>query len=184
MANTSKACRVVTGRHTVFAFLNVVNPKPQLYGNGKPIYSAQLIIPKSDTRTMDKIRDAIVQAITEGQYKLQQGFEGPVKAAELELPVHDGDIERPGVPEYKDAWFINANNRRDKPSIVDKDLNHIYDSKELYSGIIGRASIQFYAFNSGGIRGIACSLGNIQKLENGPILASHPTAEDDFAEED
>ena len=60
----------------------------------------------------------------------------------------------------------------------------ILDSSELYSGIIGRASINFYAFNSNGNRGIACGLNNIQKLSDGTPLGGHSRAEDDFADLD
>ena len=55
------------------------------------------------------------------------------------------------------------------------------DTSELYSGIIGRASINFYAYNSNGNRGIACGLNNIQKLADGTPLGGRARAEDDFA---
>ena len=63
-------------------------------------------------------------------------------------------------------------------------VDTILDSSELYSGIIGRASINFYAFNSNGNRGIACGLNNIQKLSDGTPLGGHSRAEDDFADLD
>lgn len=66
----------------------------------------------------------------------------------------------------------------------DTDCNPILDSSELYSGIIGRASVNFYAFNSNGNRGIACGLNNIQKLSDGTPLGGHSRAEDDFADLD
>ena len=66
--------------------------------------------------------------------------------------------------------------------MVDADRQPILDSSELYSGIIGRASINFYAFNSSGNRGIACGLNNIQKLSDGTPLGGHSRAEDDFAD--
>ena len=67
---------------------------------------------------------------------------------------------------------------------MDADRNPILDSSELYSGIIGRASINFYAFNSNGNRGIACGLNNLQKLADGTPLGRHSRAEDDFADDD
>ena len=65
--------------------------------------------------------------------------------------------------------------------MVDADLNPIIDPSELYSGIIGRASINFYAFNSNGNKGIACGLNNLQKLADGTHLGGHSRAEDDFS---
>ena len=54
----------------------------------------------------------------------------------------------------------------------------------MYSGVYGRASINFYAFNSNGNKGIACGLGNLQKIADGEPLGGRSSAEDDFADED
>lgn len=37
-------------------------------------------------------------------------------------------------------------------------------------GVYGRASINFYAFNSNGNKGIACGLNNLQKIRDGEPL--------------
>ena len=58
--------KVVTGRHTVFSYLNVNEPKTPM-GGGTPKYSVSLIIPKSDTVTIAKIRAAIQAAYDEGE---------------------------------------------------------------------------------------------------------------------
>ena len=55
------------------------------------------------------------------------------------------------------------------------------DHSEIYSGVYGRASITFYAFNTKTSRGIACGLQNIQKIRDGEPLGGHSRAEDDFA---
>ena len=102
---------------------------------------------------------------------------------DLKTPLRDGDKERKGDDAYKGSYFVNANSTT-KPGVVDADRNPILDSSELYSGIIGRASINFYAFNSNGNRGIACGLNNIQKLADGTPLGGHSRAEDDFADLD
>ena len=56
--------KVVTGKHTVFSYLNVNEPKTPI-GGGTPKYSVSLIIPKSDTATIAKIRAAIKAAYDE-----------------------------------------------------------------------------------------------------------------------
>ncbi|HER7947796.1 TPA: DUF2815 family protein, partial [Streptococcus pyogenes] len=71
-----------------------------------------------------------------------------------------------------------------KPGVVDGNRQEIIDTSELYSGIYGRASITFYAFNSNGNKGIACGLNNLQKLRDGEPLGGRTRAEDDFATED
>jgi hypothetical protein len=52
---------------------------------------------------------------------------------------------------------------------------------EVYSGVYARVSINFYAFNSNGNRGIACGLGNIQKIRDGEPLGGRSSAAEDFA---
>ncbi|MFQ8800493.1 MAG: ssDNA-binding protein, partial [Dysosmobacter sp.] len=86
-------------------------------------------------------------------------------------------------PVYADAYFINANSAT-APGIVDADLNPILERSEVYSGVYGRASINLYAFNSNGNRGIACGLNNLQKISDGEPLGGKSRAEDDFSTED
>ena len=171
--------KVITGRNTVMSYLNVTKPKAPI-GGGAPKYSVSLIIPKSDTATVEKIRTAIKAAYEEGLGKLKGSSRSVPALEDIKTPLRDGDRDRKGDPVYKDAWFVNANCST-KPGVVDADLIPIFDEAELYSGIIGRASINFYAYNSNGNRGIACGLNNIQKLSDGTPLCGRSRAEDDFA---
>ena len=174
--------KVVTGKNTVFSYLTVNEPKTPL-GGGTPKYSVSLIIPKSDTTTIAKIRNAIRAAYDEGQGKLRGGGKSVPALEDLKTPLRDGDRERKGDEAYANCYFINANSTT-KPGVVDANLNPILDTSELYSGIIGRASINFYAYNSNGNRGIAAGLNNLQKLYDGTPLGGHSRAEDDFADLD
>ncbi|EIA24002.1 hypothetical protein SFB3_226G1, partial [Candidatus Arthromitus sp. SFB-3] len=49
-----------------------------------------------------------------------------------------------------------------------------------YSGCYGYASINFYAFNTNGNKGIACGLNNLMKIEDGEPLGGRVSAEIDF----
>jgi len=171
--------KVITGPRTVFSYLTVNEPRIPLRG-GKPRYSASLIIPKDDTKTVEKIRAAIRTAYDEGLSLLKGKSEYVPPLTDLKTPLRDGDRERPDQEAYRGAWFINANSTT-KPGVVDADCQPILRTDELYSGIIGRASISFYAFNVDGNRGIACGLNNIQKLMDGRPLGGRPRAEEDFA---
>ena len=51
-------------------------------------------------------------------------------------------------------------------------------------GWYGRVSLNFQAFNSNGNKGIACGLGNIQKLRDGEPLGGRSSASDDFTTEE
>ena len=103
--------------------------------------------------------------------------------ADLKTPLRDGDTERPDDEAYANAYFINAN-ATTAPGIVDADRNPILTRSEVYSGVYGRASISFYAFNSNGNKGIACGLNNLQKIRDGEPLGGKASAESDFATDD
>ena len=167
-----KETKVVTGVVRL-SYANVWEPKS--INGGEEKYSVSLIIPKSDKKTIAAINAAVDAAIKEGVGKF--GGKIPNKAA-LKLPLRDGDTEREDEA-YKDSFFVNANSTT-PPQIVDSKVQPILDRNEVYSGVYARVSITFYAFNSNGNRGIACGLGNIQKVRDGEPLSSRSNAEDDF----
>ena len=173
--------KVITGPNTRWSYANVWEPKS--INGGTPKYSVSLIIPKSDTKTLEKIRAAIQAAYEEGQSKLKGNGRSVPALSALKTPLRDGDAERPDDEAYANSYFVNANSGT-APGIVDADRNPILERSEVYSGVYGRASINFYAFNSNGNKGIACGLNNLQKIRDGEPLGGKSRAEDDFAEED
>ena len=173
--------KVITGKNTRFSYANVWEPKS--FNGSTPKYSVSLIIPKSDTDTIQKIKDAIEVAYKEGEAKLKGNSKILPQLSALKTPLRDGDIERPEDEAYQNSYFLNANSPT-PPGIVDEDLNPILDKSEVYSGVYGRASITLYAFNSNGNKGIACGLNNLQKLRDGEPLGSRASAESDFSIDD
>lgn len=180
MSNVKNAnpMKVITGTNTRWSYANVWEPKS--INGGAPKYSVSLIIPKSDTKTITKIQAAIEAAYKEGEAKLKGNGRSVPALSVLKTPLRDGDTERPDDEAYADAYFINANSAS-APGIVDADRQPIIDRSEVYSGVYGRASINFYAFNSNGNKGIACGLNNLQKMKDGEALGGKSRAEDDFA---
>lgn len=166
--------KVITGIVRL-SYANVWEPKS--INGGAEKFSVSLIIPKSDTKTIAAINAAVDAAIEEGRVKL--GGKVPNKSA-LKLPLRDGDIDRPDDEAYANAYFVNANSST-APQIVNQQVEPILDRSEVYSGVYARVSINFYAFNSNGNKGIACGLGNIQKVRDGEPLGSRSNAADDFA---
>ena len=174
--------KVITGVQTRWSYANVWTPKAMTEG-AKPKYSVSLIITKSDTVTIQKIKAAIKAAYEEGQSKLKGNGKSVPPLAAIKTPLRDGDVERPDDEAYQNAYFVNANSPT-APGIVDADRQPIIDTSEVYSGVYGRASITFYAFNSNGNKGIACGLNNLQKIADGEPLGGKTRAEDDFADID
>ena len=181
MAKFNNPTKVITGVNTRWRYVNAW--EAQSINGGAPKYSVSLIIPKSDTKTLEKIQTAIQAAYEEGQGKLKGNGKSVPALSVLKTPLRDGDAERPDDEAYADSYFVNANSGT-APGIVDVDRNPIIDRSEVYSGVYGRASITFYAFNSNGNKGIACGLNNLQKIRDGEPLGGKSIAEDDFDTED
>ena len=173
MANKTNPTKIVTGVVRL-SYANVWEPAS--INGGNPKYSVSLIIPKHDEKTVDAINAAIDAAIRDGASKF--GGKIPNRAA-LKLPLRDGDTERDDEA-YKGCWFINANSTT-APQIVDRSVQPILDRSEVYSGCYARVSINFYAFNTNGNKGVACGLGNIQKVRGGAPLGGKTSAADDFS---
>lgn len=167
MSNT----KVVTGRARL-SYVNLFTPRAQNEGQDAK-YSVCVLIPKSDTKTVNAIKAAIEAAKEAGK----ASWGGKVPAG-LKVPLRDGDTER-DTAEYKGHWFINASSKN-KPGVVDSNVQAILDSDQVYSGCYGRVSINFYAYNTNGNRGIAAGLGNVQKVADGEPLSGRSRAEDDF----
>ena len=184
MSNSTKLAnpmKVITGKDTRWSYANVWEAKS--INGGTPKFSVSLIIPKTDTVTVQKIKAAIQAAYEEGQAKLKGNGRTVPPLAAIKTPLRDGDTERPDDPAYAGSYFINANSST-APGIVDADCNPIIERSEMYSGVKGRASISLYAYNVNGNRGIACGLNNLQKLSDGTPLGGRSRAEDDFSSAD
>lgn len=173
MANKTNTTKVVTGIVRL-SYEHVWEPAS--INGSNPKYSVSLIIPKDDVKTIAAINQAVENAIKDGAAKF--GGKIPPKGA-LKLPLRDGDTERDDEA-YRNAYFVNANSTT-APQIVDRAVQPILDRNEVYSGCYARVSINFYAFNSNGNKGVACGLGNIQKVRDGEPLGGKTSAADDFS---
>lgn len=164
--------KVVTGRVRL-CYTNLFEPRVMEQGQ-EPKYSVCILIPKSDTKTLEDIVEAIDCAKLMGA-----SLWGGKIPVDLKLPLRDGDEERGDQEEYANHYFINASSKQ-RPGIVDKRLMDITNPSFVYSGCYGRVSINFYPFNQGGNRGIGCGLQNVQKLEDGEFLSGRSRPQDDF----
>lgn len=175
--------KVVTGK-VRFSFVNVFEARA--FGEGQtPKYSVMLLIPKSDVGTIARIKKAIDAAAQKG---LSTKFGGKLPAI-LKTTLKDADKDTDQDGEiFADKWdytaghyIINVSSKI-QPQIVDAACNPIINPVEFYSGCYGRASINFFAYNNNGNKGISAGLNNLQKLEDGESLGSFTTAEQDFAD--
>lgn len=169
------ATKVITGK-VRFSYCNIFEPKASPNG-GEPKYSVALLIPKSDTATVQKIMAAIKEA--RDNFCAKNG--ASALPAQPNHTLHDGDGVRdsgdPYGPECKGCYVITVSSKQ-KPVIVDAFRNEITDPGEVYSGCYGRASINFYGYNAQGKKGVSAGLLSIQKLSDGEPFGTVGSADD------
>ena len=180
---------VTTGR-VRFSYCHVFE-KYSPEGEVNPKYQAAILIPKTETDTVEAIKAAIENAKDWGR---NNRWNGSVPK-NLDIALRDGDDkDLDQNPEYEGCYYVSARSEK-KPGVVkyDPDIKAnvvIEDPDELYSGCWGRASITFYPYNFNGKKGIACALNHIQKVEEGERLGGGGVSldsafgDDDFGDDD
>ena len=172
--NTKPATNVTTGKVRL-SYVHVFEPSAVNDGEEEK-YSLSILIPKKDKVTIAKIEAAVKAAAEQGK---TSKFGGKIPA-NLKTPLRDGDTEKEDDEAYKGMMFLNASSKR-KPKVVDVNIDEIIDKDEVYSGVYGRVSLNFYPYDAKGNRGIAAGLNNVQKLEDGERLGGGASsAADDF----
>ncbi len=174
--------KVLTGEVRLsYAHLNSPYNNPSNL-NAEPKYSVTMLIPKTDTATKQNI-DASIKAAYESAVNAE--WKGARPALKNAL-IYDGDGYRTdGTPfgaECKGCWVITASSKR-KPQVVHiSDINTELAPQDVYSGMYARVTINFFAFNTNGNKGVGCGLGNVMKTRDGEPLSGGASAASDFAD--
>lgn len=168
-------------RNVRLSYVHLFKPEAA-EGSNDLKYSVSIIIPKDDAENISKIKSAISAATQAG---IAGKFQGK-KPAGLKSPLRDGDEDRPDDPAYENCYFINASSRT-KPEVVKamvvggkKQLVQITNEEEIYSGCFGNVSLNFFAYNTNGNKGIGAGLNNVMKTKDGEYLGGRASADTDF----
>lgn len=167
----AKETKVVTGEARM-SYAHLV--EPYAFEEGQtPKYSVTILIPKSDKKTYAKLKAAQDAAIAQGKVSKWHGK----VPSNLRPCIKDGD--EMDQPECEGMWVIRASSKN-KPGIVDAQLQAIIDPAEIYSGCWGRFSLNLYPYSAVGNNGISAGLNNVQKTRDDEGLGGFSRAEDDF----
>jgi len=96
---------------------------------------------------------------------------------DLRSPFRDGDEKE--LDGYKGCVFVKASSKQ-RPGLVDKDLQPIISQDEFYPGCFARATLSVFAYEKSGNRGVSFGLQNIQKLDDGESFLGKVSPEEDF----
>lgn len=145
-----------------------------------PKYSTAILVSKKDKATVAALKKAEKNAIEDGISR-NLFTAKDVKLGKIKSIIHDGDTDQDleDNPEYEGCLYLTVSSRT-KPGIVDRNLDPIIDSTELYSGAYVRVSLNAFPYSVQGSKGVSFGLNNVQKLADGEPLGGRTRAEDDF----
>ena len=145
---------------------------------GKPDkYSVTMLFPKN--ADLSALKKAATDALQEKfGSRLADPVKGPALKARLRSPFRDqGEKTYDGyVP---GSIFVTATSKN-KPGLVDQNLQDIVDPSQFYSGVYARATLRAFAYEQAGNVGVSFGLQNIQKLRDGESLSGRLKAQDEF----
>lgn len=141
--------------------------EPYAYQNGpNKKYEITLMIPKSDTKTMEDIKKGLAAA------KAKKWPASAVK--DIQSPVKDGD--EMSTDAFKDHWIIRAKaTPRDggagRPGVVLPNLQPA-GPDDIVSGDFCNVDINPYAYDQSGNKGLSFGLNNVQLAMKGDRIGS------------
>jgi len=171
--------RVKTGK-VRFSYPNLFKARAMQEGQ-TPKFTVSILIPKTDTVTLDKVKAAIAAAEAAGKAKYGAAF----KIKPKDHPLKDGDVEKGDDPVYKGQMYLSAKSIT-KPAVLDENGQSIISADDFYAGCYGRSIVDFYPYNVNLNAGVATGLQAVQFTEHGERLAgglSEEEAANVFAED-
>lgn len=147
---------------------------------GEPKYSVTILIPKTP-EIKAELDAAAEAAATDAVGRLWNGVRPPM----IPSVVWDGDGKRangmPFGPECKGCYVVTASTKQ-KPYVCGMDnVNCELAPTDIYSGMYGRVSINFYGYSTAGKRGVACGLRAVMKTRDGQPLGAGTATAAEFA---
>jgi hypothetical protein len=149
--------------------------RPKAIEQGKePVYSCTLLFSPEAQATPEfaALKKAAHDCVMEKwNGKPPAGLRSPFRKAE----------EKEGREGYEPGWiFINVSSKQ-RPGVVDRNRQQIIDENDIYPGCWVIASLNPYAYDQKGNKGVSFGLNNVMKVADGTALGSRVRAEDDFA---
>ena len=152
------------------SFANVHKAKSAFEGQEEK-FSVVMLFPKKGS--LKDLERCYVNAGTE--------MWGPDKTKwpkNLVKPFKDGD-EKTQWEGYAGHIAVTASSKQ-RPGIVDNELNDLISPEDFYSGCYARATVIAFAWTKMGKNGISFSLQNLQKLRDGKQFSGRKKASEEF----
>jgi hypothetical protein len=161
--------KVRTGEFRL-SFAHLFEPKTMEGQDGPPKYSLTMLFPK--TADLSALKAAAAAACEK-----KWGADRNKWPKGMRSPFRDGDEK--DYDGYAGMIFIAASSAT-KPGVVNQSVKPVTDPAEVFAGCYCRATVQAFAYDKAGNKGVGFSLHNVQKLRDGEPFGSKRAATDDF----
>ncbi len=173
-----KARQILTPKFRA-SYEHVLKPQERKKGDGKPMYSIEMLFDKTEVKLADLQKPAIAA--------LKQKF-GADKAkwpSGMNYPWADGDKpmgkKKKLRPEAAGMWVLKASTNAEyaAPPVVDERGETLITNKQFYSGCYARAQLTALAYDNESA-GVKYLLDGVQKLDDGEPLGGRKSAAEMF----
>ena len=172
--------KIVTGPVRL-SFPHVIDP--EVKEDGSKRYSAKILIPKDDTKTLNIIQAAIKEERED--YCDKHGANAlPPKP---KVAFYDGDTLKDDgserLPEEKGHWTLQVGTKH-KPQLLGPDNQPLLDENEIYAGCWVRVSANACGYQVPGNKGITFYLNAVKKVRDDTPFSGGGNAASDFADDE
>ncbi len=168
----------ITTPEALLSYEHLFEPTSPEGSGAEPQYSACLVFNKeTDLSDLKKAVDDT------GRGKWGEKYDSLKESGSLRLPFRTDRLKEKGY--QPGSIYLNVRSKQ-KPGIASKYAGPdgkpqlITDHAEVYSGCKVRATLNVFAYDKAGKRGVSFGLNNVQKLDDGERLDGRLKAEDDF----
>lgn len=146
--------------------------------SGKAEFSVVALFPKgADLSALEKAAEAVKEERWgKDKAKWPKNLKSPFRD-QGEKVREDGSLPQ---GHEKGAIFMSFKSK-DKPGVVDQNVQPIMEENVFYPGCWAIASVNAYAYDHAGNRGVSFGLNNVQKVGDGESFSGKPSAESDFS---
>ena len=153
---------------------NELNTKEEIFEYSlMSLFGPEIVLKNGLAKLIECHNNALINKFGD-ESKWPKNLRSPFRAMDEKA---ENGIYPPGMS--KGGVYMNLKSRQ-KPGVVDQNVQPILDETEFYSGCYAIAKVSAYAYDFAGNRGVSFSVINIQKVKDGDPLGGRTRPEDDF----
>ena len=178
------ARRMTTGKVRL-SFCHLFKPRERK--GQEPKYSTMIIIPKTDTKTINRLKEIEARVLEEDAASVLKVTTGTPVLGQRGIAasiIKDADEDGSAIdyPEREGCLYLTVNCNTDfPPQVVDRQKKKIEDQSQVYSGVYVCVFLRGFAYKGDEKKGVSFGLGNVQIYTGeGEPLGGGRSADADF----